>query len=104
MTVGPCDSGTAGVIVELSLFLEGPGHGQPHLQDLRPRGRRRRILQLVRRGHHGHCPQPPLPRPVQETSSGTRDPSTVTRTHGRQHNRSTAVVPVVPVLHLSDMI
>ena len=66
MTVGPCGSGTAGVIVKLSLFLEGPGHGQSHLQELRPRGRRRRIPQFVRRGYHGHCPQPP-------SAAGARD-------------------------------
>ena len=51
MTVGPCDGGTAGAIVGLSLFLEGLGHGQPHLQELRPQRRRRRLLQLVRRGN-----------------------------------------------------
>ena len=95
MTVGPCDSGTAGAIVELSLFLEGLGHGQPHLQEPRPRGRRRRILQLVRRGNHGQHPQPVLPQPAQETSSRTRDTSTEDRTHGRHHIRSTAPVQVV---------
>ena len=95
MTVGPCDAGTAGAIVELSLFLEAPGHGQPHLQDLRTQRRRRRILQLVRRGHHGQRPQPPLPWPSEETSSRTKDTSTATRTHCRQCIRSTAPVPVV---------
>ena len=99
MTVGPCDSATAGAIVELSLFLEGPGHGQPHLQDLRPQRRRRRLLQLVRRGHHGHCPQPPLPRPVKETSAKITGTSTATRAYGRQHIRSTAPVPVVRSYH-----
>ena len=100
MTVGPCDSGTAGAIVELSLFLEGPDHGQPHMQDLRPQRRRRRLLQLVRRGNHGQCPQPPLPRPTQETSSRTTDTSTEARTHGRHHILSTAPVRVAPALAL----
>ena len=59
MTVGSCDSGTAGAIVKLSLFLEVPDHGQPHLQDLLPQRRRRRMLQLVRRGNHGQRAQPP---------------------------------------------
>ena len=48
--------------MELSLFLEDLGHGQPHLQDLqdlRPQRRRRRLLQLVRRGHHGQLPSTP---------------------------------------------
>ena len=100
MTVGPCDSGTAGAIVKLSLFLEGPGHGQPHLQELRPRRRLRRLLQLVPRGNHGQRPQPTLPRPTQETSSRTTDTSAATRTHGRRHIRSTVPVPVVPGLAL----
>ena len=103
MTVGPCDAGTAGAIVELSLFLEGPRHGQPHLQELRPQRRRRRLLQFVRRGHHGQCPQPPLPRPTQETSSRTRDTSAVARTHGRHHIRSTAPVRVAPALALHSV-
>ena len=29
MAVGSCDAGTAGTTVELSLFLEVPGHGNP---------------------------------------------------------------------------
>ena len=48
------------VIVKLSLFLEGLDHGQPHLQELRPQRRRRRLLQLVPCGHHGQGPQPPF--------------------------------------------
>ena len=100
MTVGPCDSGTAGAIVELSLFLEGPDHGQPHLQVLRPQRRCRRLLQLVRRGNYGQCPQPPLPRPAQDTSSRARDTSTATRANGRQHIRSTAPVRIIPGLAL----
>ena len=61
-TAGPCGGGAAGAITELSLFLEGLGHGQTHLQELRPRGRRQRILLFVRRGNHGQRPQPTLPR------------------------------------------
>ena len=53
MTVGLCDGGATGATVEPSLFLEGPGHGQPHLQELRPQRQRRRLLQFVRYGHHG---------------------------------------------------
>ena len=100
MTVGPCDSGTAGAIVELSLFLEGPDHGQPHLQDLRAQRRCRRLLQLVRRGNYGQCPQLSLPRPMEETSIRATDTSTGARANGRQHIRSTAPVPVVPALAL----
>ena len=48
-------------IVKLSLFLEGLGHGQPYLQELRPQRRRWRLLQLVRRGNYGHCPPPSPP-------------------------------------------
>ena len=69
--------------MELSLFPEGLGHGERHLQELRPRGRCRRLLQLVRCGDHGQCPQPPLQRSAKETSSRTRDTSAVARTHGR---------------------
>ena len=86
MTVGPCDGGTAGAIVELSLFPEGLGHGQPHLQELRPQRRPRRLLQFVRRGNHGQRPQPPPPRPAEETSSkdqghfrGDQDPTPTTQ-------------------------
>ena len=100
MTVGPCDSGTAGAIVELSLFLEGLGHGQPHLQELRPQRRRWRLLQFVRRGHHGQRPQPPLPRPMEETSISATDTSTGARANGRQHIRSTAPVRIIPGLAL----
>ena len=80
MTVGPCDSGTAGAIVELSLFLEGPRHGQPHLQDLRAQRRRRRLLQLVRRedmtsalNPHFRGGQDPRPatHPVNSACSGS---------------------------------
>ena len=100
MTVGHCEWKDRGVIVKLSLFLEGLGHGQPHLQELRPQRRRRRLLQFVRRGNHGHCPQPPLPRPMEETTSRATDTSAATRAHGRQHIRSTAPVPVDPALAL----
>ena len=103
MTVDPCAGGVAAATVKPSLFLEGPGHGQLQLQELRPQRRLRRLLQLVRRGNYGQRPQPPLPRPAQETSSRTRDPSTATRTHGRRHIRSTAPVPVVPTLALHSV-
>ena len=59
MTVGHCEWKDRGVIVKLSLFLEGLGHGQPHLQELRPQRRHRRLLQLVRRGNHGQRPATP---------------------------------------------
>jgi hypothetical protein len=100
MTVGHCERKDRGVIVKPSLFLEGLSHGQPHLQELRPQRRRRRLLQRVRRGHHVQRPQPPLPRPAQETSLRTTDTSTATRAHGRRRIRSTAPVPVVPRLAL----
>ena len=103
MTVGHCDGDTAEVIVEPSLFLGGLGHGQPHLQELRPQRRRRRLLQLVRRGHHGQRPQPPLPQSTKETSSRARETSTATRTRCQQHIRSTAAVPVVPALALQGI-
>ena len=94
ITVGPCDAGTAGAIVELSLFLEGPRHGQPHLQELRPQRRCRRLLQLVHYGHRGQGLQSLLRRPSEETSSRAKDSSTATRARGRQHIRSTAPVPI----------
>ena len=68
MTVGSCDTGTAGAIVELSLFLEGLGHGQPHLQDLRPRRRLRRLLQFVAAGIMAKA-LTPFWCPTQETSA-----------------------------------
>ena len=100
MTVDHCKWNDRGVIVKLSLFLEGLGHGKPHLQELRPQRRRRRLLQLVRRGNYGHCPKPPLPRPMEETSTRATDTSTGARTHGQQHIRSTAPVRVNPGLAL----
>ena len=100
MTIGPCDSGTAGAIVELSLCLEGPDHGQPHLQELRAQRRCRRLLQLVRRGNYGQCPQPSLPRPMEETSIRATDTSTGARANGRQHIRSIAPVRIIPGLAL----
>ena len=106
MTVGPCDSGTAGAIVELSLFLEGPDHGQPHLQELRPQRRCRRLLQLVRRGDHGQCPQPSLPRPMEETSiRRATDTSTVAKTHGRRTHpvNSACSIRVAPALALQSV-
>ena len=36
MTVGHCEWKDRGVNVKLPLFLEGLGHGQLHLQELRP--------------------------------------------------------------------
>ena len=45
---------------------EGFGHGQRKVQEMPPRGRRRRLLQLVRRGHHGQGPQPRSRRPSEE--------------------------------------
>ena len=100
MTVGHCEWKDRGVIVKLSLFLEGLGHGQPHLQELRPQRRHRRLLQLVRRGNHGQRPQSPLPEPTQETSYKTTDTPMATRTHGRRHFRSATPVPVVQRLAL----
>ena len=87
--------------MEPLLFLEAPGHGERHLQELRPERRRRRLLQLVRRGNHGQCPQPSLPQPAEETSCRTRNASTETRTHDWQRIRSTAPVPVVPGLSVT---
>ena len=100
MKFGPCDAGTAGAIVEFSLFPEGLSHGQPHLQELRPQRPSWRLLQLVRRGNHDQRPQPPVPQPAQGTPSRARGPSMAIRTHGRRHTRSTAPVPVVPALAL----
>ena len=76
MTVGPCDGCTAGVTVKPSLLLKSLGHGQPHLQELRPQRRHRRLLQLVRRGNHGQGPQSPPRRPAQEASGAARETST----------------------------
>ena len=74
-----------------------------HLQELRPQCRRRRLLQFVRRGDHGHCPQPPFPRPAQETS--LQDNGHLPRRDQdprlRHHIRSTASVPVVPRLSVT---
>ena len=98
MTVGHCEWKDRGVIVNLSLFLEGLRHGQRHLQELRPQ--RRRLLQLVRGGDHDQRPQPPLPRPGQDTSSRATDTSTEARANGRQHIRSTAPDRINPGLAL----
>ena len=103
MTAGPCSGGTARAIVELSLFLKGLGYGQPHLQELRPQRRRRRLLKLVRCGDHGQRPQSPLPWPAEETSSRAKDTSAKTRTQRPQHKRSTAAVPLVPSIGVTDL-
>ena len=42
MTVDHCEWNDREVIVKPSLFLEGLGYGQPHLQELRPQRRRLR--------------------------------------------------------------
>ena len=91
---------TEGLSSNSQLSLEGPGHDQPHLQELRPQRRRRRLPQFVRYGHHGQRPHPPLSRPAQETSSRATDTSAATRIHGRRRIRSTTVVPVVRSLAL----
>ena len=100
MTAGHCEWKDRGVIVKLSLFLEGLGHGQPHLQELRPQRRRRRLLQLVCHGHHAQRPQHPLPQLAEKTSSRATGTSTATRTYGRRHIRSTTPVPAAPALAL----
>ena len=83
--------------MELSLFLEGLDHGQPHLQELRPQRRRRRLLQFVRRRESWPSPSTPTSAAgARELPPGSTDTSTSTRTHGRQHIRSTAPVPVSP--------
>ena len=103
MTDGHCEWKDRGVIVKLSLFLEGLDHGQLHLQELRPQRRRRRLLQFVRRGNHDQRPQPPLPQLAGKTSSRATETSTATKTLGRRHIRSTAPVPVAPALALRSV-
>ena len=47
---------------------EGRGHGQPDVQELRSRRQLRRLLQPMRRGHHGQGPSTPSTRTAQEVS------------------------------------
>ena len=54
----PCGERSGRDTFHFSHFQESPGHGEREVQELRPQ--RRRILQIVRRRHHGHDPQPLL--------------------------------------------
>ena len=70
----PCEGGQKGYVRILNSSREGLAHGQREVQDLRPRGRGRRLLQLARRGHHGQGPQLLLRRSAQETSGAPGKP------------------------------
>ena len=64
--VGPCVEKSGESTFKPSHFHEGLGPGEREVQDLRQQRRGRRLLQLVRRGHHGQGPQPLLRRETEE--------------------------------------
>ena len=72
-----------------------PGHGERTVQDLRPRRQLRRLLQFVRRGHHGQCPQTLLRRPTEEISPATGEISNTSGTDVLQALLATAPLGVL---------